>query len=845
MSDIPFAVHLGGGLYIDSTGALHQGAPPATPIYEAPFKLPVDPKKVKAALDDVKKAMEDLKKNEEVLKKFEEFGLLPMVLDIISVVTKVAGVVAPVLFVVSIVIDLIKLFGFMKDGPSALEQLITQRFDHQEHLDKAIAALTHIQDIRDGRIDVREFTNTVRNYVGQLQSSNPSIAQLESDRTRLLGEHSARVDGIAKLLDWATWMSVLDRNDHTKVWAALGNLIHTLPGGPGAAPQITKPPGQPVAHFDHRLMVPLASYAAEGYLTGIRGIEPEYRSTGLFRENLRNFARNLSELAQAMRQHSLARTIYKASDFSWTLAPYEVEITYTTPEGGIFPEAGAPVVSPKCSRFPVGALDLRYHDNNFFDQFLTDLWKAEFYGWPFSPKRAGLNLRWTPPAKLVRDGLGNYQITNPDECAAAANLQSEQDYAELLSLSGYTQLLQLAALLRHESTAPDRSQTVYARKPALYRDPQPSSNVTVQSESILFTGVISSPATREPQLCRARVEITTQPIKRARPIEYQIRLRTLRSTSGTKNHWSEPDYRKFHWTQYDPDLSEPTFLQMNVYQSDAALDAKLLMEGWHSSPRDEVLQAAGTVELRAHTFDWWIPVKSPFDIAVPFNKTVAELAGVGWSGKSTGKKAALMMDVPLFASTAGPMKTLSHDDESPWPRLRGPSIRDLIPELTWQAGQEKWEGEHREVKEEMVKVRYELKWEADQLTVQLWNDLEDRNYVVYLVIEEKLPVTGQVLHTATAVPMNGLLTYVPQKFFDDEREAWERAGRVIDYFNDKYSEQREVGPLDPVVGWRRPGDYASIEAREHLVRLAEQHAPEILEEAMAVVRREMRETTAV
>lgn len=53
-----------------------------------------------------------------------------------------------------------------------------------------------------------------------------------------------------------------------------------------------------------------------------------------------------------------------------------------------------------------------------------------------------MDFRWTPPARLRRgdvepvDGQ-TYIITNPDECAEAANAQSEKDYADLLAQSGY------------------------------------------------------------------------------------------------------------------------------------------------------------------------------------------------------------------------------------------------------------------------------------------------------------------------------------------------------------------------------------------------------------------------
>jgi hypothetical protein len=55
----------------------------------------------------------------------------------------------------------------------------------------------------------------------------------------------------------------------------------------------------------------------------------------------------------------------------------------------------------------------------------------------------------------------------------------------------------------------------------------------------------------------------------------------------------------------------------------------------------------------------------------------------------------------------------------------------------------------------------------------------------------------------------------------------------------KYSEQHEVGALDPVLGWLRPGDLVSSDSIERFFHLAQEHEPQLLREAMAMSRREM------
>jgi hypothetical protein len=130
--------------------------------------------------------------------------------------------------------------------------------------------------------------------------------------------------------------------------------------------------------------------------------------------------------------------------------------------------------------------------------------------------------------------------------------------------------------------------------------------------------------------------------------------------------------------------------------------------------------------------------------------------------------------------------------------------------------------------------------------ITLEADPADRNYVVYVVVEEKLQGgKGNVLHTAMPVPMNGQLTYVPQSFFDAEHAAIEKAAKAAAEFNRKYSLSTEVGPNDPVVGWLRPGDLATTAGLTKVMTLAEQHQPEILREVLAADQSMSSETETV
>jgi hypothetical protein len=130
------------------------------------------------------------------------------------------------------------------------------------------------------------------------------------------------------------------------------------------------------------------------------GSRPSIRSNGDFRDHLRSFARKLDDLAQSMRAHVLARTVYTPAHFA------------LVPDYDVVAPPAALSISPRCNRWPIGALDLRYHDDAFFAQFFKDLSQSELTGGSLATKFAGMDLRWRPPANLVHDYANFYRITS-------------------------------------------------------------------------------------------------------------------------------------------------------------------------------------------------------------------------------------------------------------------------------------------------------------------------------------------------------------------------------------------------------------------------------------------------
>ena len=139
--------------------------------------------------------------------------------------------------------------------------------------------------------------------------------------------------------------------------------------------------------------------------------------------------------------------------------------------------------------------------------------------------------------------------------------------------------------------------------------------------------------------------------------------------------------------------------------------------------RDGPKHLTDTIDMLADTFDWWIPVASPFMIDEPFDSTLAQLRSIGWTGGFGG-----MQPAPRFGS----MRVLS--DVSMADEVTNPYL-SYIPELLWKAGQEASDGQHRDIKRETIRIEYELQWTADRLNFTIKSRPSDRNYIVFLVIE--------------------------------------------------------------------------------------------------------------
>jgi hypothetical protein len=152
--------------------------------------------------------------------------------------------------------------------------------------------------------------------------------------------------------------------------------------------------------------------------------------------------------------------------------------------------------------------------------------------------------------------------------------------------------------------------------------------------------------------------------------------------------------------------------------------------------------------------------------------------------------------------------------------------------FAWIDAVEPPDGKHRKAAESEVHLDYKLRWRGDRMTIALKNRPSDRNYVVYVVVEETL-VSGAVLHTTQRIPVIGQLTYVPQSYFDQEAEAVVRLAKTARDFVRRYAisvsdvpdRPGHPGDPDPVLRELELGGFTTPQALERVATRAAQYRP--------------------
>ena len=470
MNEPEFNISLGGGLYMDSNGNVHRGAFPTAPTYPLPGggPLPITRESFEKALTGTTKVLQgivkvlpdpwDPKKDpdgtawsaQDSVKRLFDLGVSSNFINLLGTFGGVAAKFAKVIPIVGAVVVILEEFFklFSPSGPSPLELMIKAQFAAVHTHIRALEMQGKLTFIGGKRVDISTAMTSLNEYLEEITKFQPSLAELQRARASILEAKDDTAKAVESLLQYGTWLLSYNQDSFQKVWPWIGGWLHLMPAG--SPPPLPQPaPALPAYEnrFEHGMMVPAVAHAVQSYLILIKALAPEYRSTGAYDVELRKFAVFLENLTNTMRAETLARTIYSESAlsqrFMLDLWPEDVI------DLGVLP----PVIAPTCAKFPVGALDLCTHtDAYFLQQFQAAVAAGAdpYYG---PAATGGMNIRWIPPAKLEKilppppSPLPEtvptprpeirYRITNPAECAAAANAQSEVDYANLLLSSGY------------------------------------------------------------------------------------------------------------------------------------------------------------------------------------------------------------------------------------------------------------------------------------------------------------------------------------------------------------------------------------------------------------------------
>jgi len=842
MTDPIYFVRLAEDLYLDNHGVLHKGAFPPRPSYTLPgefFMTSKDASKFAKTLGDIGGALpnkSDTKRFPEFEAKLKEYGVVDEFIEVLGVVGNIADKLAKIFVVAEVGLKALEMLGLFGSGPSSLETLVKARFDALDKHIRALHALAVQQNLDDHRNAVIAARDTVESFVSQRDSGTLSVAEIESRLQTIVTDISLNsIPKFLSLLNVSSYMALFDSDEYQRAWPWIQTHLYRFPVS--SPPVLASFPTMNAPVFDHRMAGILAPQAAQTFLDMVRNLSPEFRTTGDFRPSLRDFAEKLSNLAASIKNTSLARTVYYASDFNGFVLDYYVD----DPLPGIID----PVLNPQHG-IAVGAMDLCMHNDSAFSGGPKGgVWAGSVL-FPGTSRHANIDFRWHLPAKLEHvegfDGMyqhadgtpvRHYRIVNPQACADAANEQSLQDYSDLLITSGYMTLAHLATQLRHASTQPDKSETVFGDV-LLQRLPLPRSEVMVTSVPgpVLFTptGSITAQASREPQKIRAFASCSTQSLPRVKFINYRIFLRTLRSgvppqTSDDPNYesvqtgvspqtWVEPHYESVQWLGYINDPLHPGFQRLVLHDSPGSvLDEVLLIEG-HSEVTLRQVNLP-SIEMKAHTFDWWIPVKqrtaSDHDFAASGG---GHAFGVASAGAPLGpRRLPLRGGGNVFANNPA-------------------GAASAVLGWGWCDGAQSWEGHRRQIKETSVRMRVKLDWQGDKLRLAVENWPEDRNYVVFLVIEETFgaiepdEIAPKVLHTAFPIPINGQLTYVPQSLFDEERAS---SDKLRDLAN-RFAISAVPRPGVPVFRDIQVGELRTEAGVMRLADALHQFEPELLEQ---------------
>ncbi|PYQ20460.1 MAG: hypothetical protein DMF81_18595, partial [Acidobacteria bacterium] len=394
----------------------------AAATYELKDQLPFDAQAISTVFKDLAGALPDTNDPKSVA-KFTKFGLPPQTIVFLSAIGVVAGLAATTFGIAAFVFAVLKMVGVFADGPDPLMTKLDAVANELRAFSRAEGNEARDRMIAEIQADIVLGLNAAKKFADQLKAYPLDPQALELRLQDMRGVEGQAFTAVYRATNTLSWMRGFDVNEYTGSWFWIHGLLQLHPEGGVSTPLVLW--GQGESRLDHRIMLPVALYAVQAYLTLIKAITPEYRTTGDFRDNLRSLGNNVGALAANMRAQGLAKVIYGPQGFVNLSGDYA---------------AGDPNHLAAFTRYTVGAVDLA----NYTDAFIRNppidgaTWLAAEYG-ATTIRRGQLEFYWDPPRPPVYIGGRVIAYEDADACAAAANAVAEERYVELLAASGYLQ----------------------------------------------------------------------------------------------------------------------------------------------------------------------------------------------------------------------------------------------------------------------------------------------------------------------------------------------------------------------------------------------------------------------
>src|SRR4030095_6986847 len=250
-----FAVHLGGGAYLDASGKLVFGSPDNAQIYQAPGGFRLDTKKIQDAFKDLSGL---LPADDAAKKKWTKWGVPADVVDFLAKIAGVASIVATAISVYVWAIGvLIAIMDLMTadDGmsPELAKTLysIKSQLQGLEQIQRADSIIAMQREF-DGRID------RVRGLLIRLVAEKPvgaARAAIFADMRAILDELAVPLSRVRDQ-EWA-----VTYNADAYKGRGFGRQLLVFQRSDGTTPSVPMVPDT-VTHFDYRLGVPMLLYAA-------------------------------------------------------------------------------------------------------------------------------------------------------------------------------------------------------------------------------------------------------------------------------------------------------------------------------------------------------------------------------------------------------------------------------------------------------------------------------------------------------------------------------------------------------------------------------------------------------